>query len=319
MIVFILDEEETRGNKMKILIAGASGAIGYPLIDLLIRDGHEVYGITQSKDKALVIAGKGAKPLILNVLDKDAVDASLASIKPDVVVDMLTHLPKEYTAESMKNSTEMDAKIRREVGTNLQSAAEAKGAKRYIVQSSAFWYEPGLGYANENTPLTTKAPPGIASSARLYNEIEQRVLESNLLEGVALRFGFFYGPGTWFNPDGDVARQIRNREFPIIGKGEGVWNFVHIEDAAKAVASAIYCTPGIYNIVNDHPTPMHEWLPAFAYFLGAKQPLRLTEEEGLKERGAEAVYYATKLRAASNGKAKQSFHFQPRTFEWLLT
>lgn len=302
---------------MKILVAGASGAVGQPLIDLLIQEGHEVHGITQSKEKALIIAGKGAKPLILNILDREAIFPAVANIKPDVVIDMLTHMPKEYTPETMRNTVELDAKIRREGGAHLQTAAETYGAKRYIVQSCGFWYEPGLGLADENTPFAFEAPPGISSGIRLFSEIEQRVFQSEKIECVALRFGIFYGPGTWFHPHGSMAEQIQKKQFPIIGKGEGIWNFVHIEDAARAIRSAVYSFPGVYNIVSDHPTQMREWLPAFARYIGAEQPLWITEEEGLKERGAEAVYSATKLRGASNAKAKHKFNFQPRTIEWF--
>jgi nucleoside-diphosphate-sugar epimerase len=303
---------------MKILIAGATGAIGQPLVDLLIQDGHTVYGVTQSEDRALIIAGKGAKPVILNVLERADVFSAIASIRPEIVVDMLTHLPKEYTPDSMRQAAELDAKIRREGGGNLQAAAEAHGAKRYIVQSSGFWYAPGVGLADESTPFAFDATPGIASGTRVYAELEQRVLQSDKIEGVALRFGFFYGPGTWFHPLGNVAEQIHQKKFPIIGKGEGVWNFIHIEDAAKAIVSAVYGFPGAYNIVNDHPSQMREWLPAFARFVRAESPLWITEEEGLKQSGADAVYYATKLRGVSNAKAKRVLHFQPRTFEWFV-
>lgn len=303
---------------MKILIAGASGAIGQPLVNLLVQDGHEVHGITQFEDRARIIAGKGAKPLIINVLDKDAVFSAMAALKPDIVIDMLTHLPKEYTPEAMKRAAEMDAKVRREGGMHLLLAAEAYEAKRYIAQSSGFWYAPGPGFADESAPFALDATPGIAAGVRLYSEIEQRVLQSEKIDGVAMRFGFFYGPGTWFHPLGDIADQIRKKQFPIIGKGQGVWNFVHIEDAAYGVRAAIYSFPGAYNIVNDQPAQMREWLPAFARYIGAEQPLWITEEEALKEKGADAVYYATKLRGASNIKAKREFNFQPRTFEWFL-
>jgi nucleoside-diphosphate-sugar epimerase len=303
---------------MKILIAGASGAIGQPLVDFLIKDGHEVLGITQSQEKALIIAGKGAKPLVLNVLDKDAVFSVMASVKPDVVIDMLTHLPKEYTPEAMKKAAELDAKIRIEGGSHLQTAAEKNGAKRFIAQSCGFWYSPGVGLADENTPLAFEATPGIAAGARVYQQIEQRLLQSPDIEGVALRFGFFYGPGTWFHPQGNIAHQVQQKQFPIIGKGEGVWNFVHIEDAAQAASAAVYSLPGAYNIINDRPSPMREWLPAFARYIKAERPPMISEEEGLRQRGADAVYYATKLRGASNAKAKYAFNFQPRTFEWFV-
>ena len=134
-----------------------------------------------------------------------------------------------------------------------------------------------------------------------------------LTNSLQLRFGFFYGPGTWYHPGEDVANQIQQQQFPVIGKGEGVWNFVHIEDAAKAVVDAIQSAPGAYNIVNDQPSEMRIWLPAFAKYLGAPSPPKITEEEGLKIKGVDSVYYATKLRGASNQKAKQEFNFKPRS------
>lgn len=304
---------------MKILVAGASGAIGLPLIDRLIYDGHDIYGITHSEDRARIIAAKGAKPVILDVLNREAVVSTVVQIKPDVVIDMLTSLPKEYTPTAMQNAAEGDAKIRREGGGNLQSAAEIHGAKRYIVQSSAFWYAPGHGLADESCPFAFNASPGIAAGSRIYEEIERRVLQSSRIEGVALRFGFFYGNGTWFHKEGNVGEQVLRQQFPIIGSGEGIWNFVHIEDAAKAIASAVYCSPGAYNIVNDRPSPLKEWLPAFARYIGAPPPPMISEKEGMATRGADSVYYATKLRAASNAKAKHEFNFEPRTFEWLLS
>jgi nucleoside-diphosphate-sugar epimerase len=218
----------------------------------------------------------------------------------------------------MQKAAPMDAKIRLEGGGNLRSAAEAAGVKRYIVQSSAFWYAPGAGLADESTPFAFNASPGISAGTHVYADIERRVLQSSKIDGIAVRFGFFYGPGTWFHPDGDVADQIRKQQFPVIGHGQGVWNFVHIQDAAKATAAAIYAAPGAYNVVNARPAMQKEWLPAFARYLGAPHPLHLSEEEGEAKFGADTVYYATKLRGASYAKARNEFNFEPRTFEWML-
>lgn len=303
---------------MKVLLAGASGAIGQPLLNCLVHIGHEVYGITHSEERAQIIASKGARPLHFDVLDPKAVSSAIEQVRPDVIIDMLTSLPKEYTPEAMRNAAARDAQIRLEGGKNLLQAAIKFDARRYIIQSTAFWYAPGVGLADETTPFASDATPGIAAGVKVYTELEKRVLQSEKIEGVALRFGFYYGPGTWFNPDGNVADQVRKRQFPVIGNGHGFWNFVHIEDAANAVASAIYCNPGAYNIVNDHPARMSEWLPAFARFIGAPQPPFISEEEGFKLKGADSVYYATKLRPASNAKAKREFNFEPHTFEWLL-
>lgn len=303
---------------MKILVAGATGAIGKPLIGLLIAHGYDIYGITQSKEKAAFLEEMGAQALILNVLEREAVFSAAQEMKPDVVIDMLTRLPKEYTPKAMREAAERDAKLRLEGGANLQAAAEKYGAKRYIAQSCAFWYEPGNGLADENVSFAFHATPGVSKGAQVYAKIEKRVLSSTKLAGVALRFGFFYGPGTWYHPGANMAMQIQKQEFPIIGEGKGVWSFVHIEDAAQAIVSAVRATPGVYNIVNDYPSEMSVWLPALANFLDAPEPPVITEEEGLKIRGPEAVYYATKLRGAFNAKAKKELSFKPRPFEWLL-
>lgn len=302
---------------VKILIAGASGAIGQPLIYHLMDQDHDIYGITQSQERAQIIAAQGAIPLLVNVLERDAVFAVFNDVRPDIVVDMLTRLPKTYTPESMRLSAELNAQLRLEGGGNLLEAARMYGAKRYIAQSTAFWYGPGIGLADERALFAWDAPEGISSGVHVYAEIEKRLFCSGPTFGTALRFGFFYGPGTWFHPQGDVAFQIYKQEFPVIGSGKGVWNFVHIEDAAQAIVSAIHEAPGVYNIVNDEPTEMRTWLPAFAKHLGAPPPLIITEEEGLKTRGSEAVYYATQLRGASNAKAKKALHFMPRSFEWI--
>ncbi|QLH36612.1 MAG: NAD(P)-dependent oxidoreductase [Parachlamydiaceae bacterium] len=303
---------------MKILIAGATGAIGQPLMQILEQHSHQIYGITQSKEHFPLIQNKGGKPVILDVLDREAVLSALEAIQPDIVIDMLTRLPKEYTPQAMRDAAAMDARIRTEGGANLQEAAEKNGVRRYILQSSGFWYAPGTGLADENTPFAFQATPGIASGTKVYAALENRVMQTKQIEGVALRFGF-YGPGTWFYPSGNMGHQVKMQQFPIIGSGEGVWNFVHIEDAAQAIVSALDCKPGIYNIINDQPSKMNDWLPAFANSIQAPKPPIISEDEGLKLRGPDSVYYATKLRAASNAKAKRELNFKPRSFEWLMS
>ena len=139
------------------------------------------------------------------------------------------------------------------------------------------------------------------------------------IEFLALRYGFFYGPGTWFSSDGDMGEQVREQRVPIIGDGQGVWSWVHIEDAAAATAAALECAPGAYNIVDADPTPQRDWLPVFARGAGAGAPSRVTEEEALAAFGPDTVYYATRLRGASNEKAKREFNFRPRPLEWLAT
>jgi nucleoside-diphosphate-sugar epimerase len=173
--------------------------------------------------------------------------------------------------------------------------------------------------ADEDTPLAFDASPAVAAGAREATELEQRLLENPNLEGIALRYGFFYGPGTWFNPDGDVAQQVRQQQFPIVGNGDGVWSWLHIEDAAIAtVAAAEQGNPGIYLIANDGPLAVREWLPAFAQWLNAPSPPKISVEDALKTSGADAVYYGTQMRGVSNAKAKRELNFQPRSLEWIV-
>jgi nucleoside-diphosphate-sugar epimerase len=157
----------------------------------------------------------------------------------------------------------------------------------------------------------------VAASARAYADLESRVLNVEAMEGVALRYGFLYGPGTWYNPDGAAADQARKQELAIIGAGEGVWSWVHIEDAAVATAAALAAPPGVDHLVDDDPSPVSRWLPSFARWVGAPPPLRVTEQEARELGGEDAVYYGTKLRGATNGKARKTLNFTPRPRQWL--
>src|SRR5262245_20263961 len=182
---------------MKILIAGASGAIGRPLISRLVAAGHDVVGITTSEHGLQTIKENGAKGVVANALDTQSVRLAMNKVRPDAVIDELTSLPKHYTPEEMRAAAGRDRTIRLEGGRNLYDAARATGARRYIVQSTGFFYAPGSRLATETEPLAIDASPSVSGSVRTYTQIEQRVLSSPGLEAVALRYGFFYGPGTW--------------------------------------------------------------------------------------------------------------------------
>lgn len=304
---------------MKIFVAGATGAIGRPLIAQLLRQGHDVVALTRSPEKAQTLAEQGVELAIADVFDTDALIAAVVRAQPEVVIEQLTALPKTYTAESMSAAAPFNQRLRKEGGANVLAAAQAVGVRRYLRQSIAFWGAPGSGLADEETPLSLDASPAVAADARTVTEIERHLLETPNLEGIALRYGFFYGPGTWFAPDGDVAQQVRQQQFPIVGNGEGVWSWLHVEDAAIAtVAAAEQGNPGIYLITNDRPLEVREWLPAFARWLNAPSPPQISVEDALQIGGADAVYYGTQLRGASNGKAKRELNFQPRSLEWMV-
>lgn len=304
---------------MKILIAGGTGAIGRPLIAELQANGHAVVALTRSAEKAQVLVEQGIEPAIADVFDANAVKAAVSLAKPEVVIEQLTALPKTYTSESMRVAAPFNRRIRLEGGANVLAAAKAAGVRRYLRQSIAFWATPGQGLADEETPLAFDASPAVAADIRVVSEIERRLLEVPDIEGIALRYGFFYGPGTWFHPDGDVARQVREQQLPIIGGGDGVWSWLHIEDAAAATARAAeQGSPGVYQFVNNQPLAVRDWLPAFAESVNAPPPPHVSVEDALRAAGEDAVYYGTRLRGASNAKAKRDLGFQPRPLEWTV-
>lgn len=304
---------------MKILIAGGTGAIGRPLTAQLLAKGHALVALTRSQEKAQALLEQGIEPAIVDVFDADALKKVVGRARPDVVIEQLTALPGHYTREAMNAATTSNTRLRLQGGANVLAAAHAAGVRRYLRQSIAFWAVPGAGLADEATPLAFDASPAVAADARVVTELEHRLLENRDIEGIALRYGFFYGPGTWFNSDGDVAEQVRQQQFPIVGDGEGVWSWLHIEDAAMAtVLAAEQGHPGIYLIANDQPLAVREWLPAFARWLKAPPPPRVSVDEALKAAGADAVYYGTRMRGVSNAKAKRELNFQPRPLDWIV-
>src|SRR5215470_7215150 len=282
---------------MRILIAGATGAIGRPSVRRLRANQHEVPALTRSPDSAPALKEIGAEAVIADALDAAAVKAAVGRVRPDAVINELTSLPRHYTPAEMKAAAERDRELRVEGNTNLLEALRNAGVRRYLLQSSGFWYTPGAGLANESVAFISSASPGI--------------------EFVALRYGFFYGPGTWYTREGDIGDQVRQQQLPIIGEGQGVYSFVHIDDAAETTAAALECPPGAYNIVDGNPSPQYLWLTAFARAAGAPAPPRVSEEEALRASGPDAVYYATRLRGASNEKARRELEFRPRPLEWI--
>ena len=302
---------------MKILLAGATGAIGRPLIAQLISAGETVVGLARSADTANGLKEAGAGSIQADSLDAASILDAVKHLRPDAVINQLTSLPKHYTADEMRAAADRDRTVRTQGNANLLAAAEAVGVRRYLLQSSAFFYAPGPGLATENDPLAVDASPGVAASARTYTALEASLLEHPAIETTALRYGFFYGPGTWFSKEGDMGNQARNGSLAVLGSGAGLYNFVHIDDAAAATVAALHAAPGIYNVTGDQPYEQRLWLPAFARYAGAPPPPQLSEEQAMSVAGADAVFYATRLRGASNAKARRDLQFAPRPLEWL--
>src|SRR5215813_13260664 len=276
---------------MKIFVAGGTGAIGRPLMAKLLAKGHALVALTRSPEKAQALGEQGIEPAIADVFDSDAVKAVVSRAQPEVVIEQLTALPRTYTRESMSAAAAFNNRIRLEGGANVLAAAQVAGVRRYLRQSIAFYAIPGPGLADEDTPLALSASPAIAAGAREVTELEHHLLGNPDLEGIALRYGFFYGPGTWFNTDGDVAQQVRQQQFPIVGNGGGVWSWLHIEDAAIAtVAAAELGNRGIYLIAKDQPLAVREGLLGFAQGLNAPERRRKWVEV-VRRRGGGGVAF----------------------------
>lgn len=299
---------------MKIFIAGATGAVGLPLVRALATLGHQVIGMTRPGQGPNRLRELGAEVSFADAFDREAVHRAIEAAAPDVVIDQLTWLPANPAdiIKAMPN----DTRLHREGGTNLLAAAEKLGVRRYIMQSRGFYLEAlAGGLADETARLRYDAPGEIGESTRTIGAYEDRVLASPL-DGVVLRYGFFYGPGTWYRPDGAIADQARKGKSAIVGDGNGVWSFVHIDDAIAATVASVTAEPGTYNVVDDNPLPVAEWLPAFARWVDAPEPQRVSAEDALRTAGEEAVYYHTRLTGASNGRAKAELGFAPRPLLW---
>jgi nucleoside-diphosphate-sugar epimerase len=302
---------------MKVFVAGASGAIGKPLVRQLVAAGHEVTGTTRREERAAEIEGAGARAVVCDALDGPALIEAVAQASPEVVVNQLTSLPQRYDPRKASFYTATN-RVRSEGGRNLLEAALAAGARRLLTQSIAFLYAPEGGWVkDEDARPFDDAPGHFGPAVESMLGHEREVLEAPGLEGLVLRYGQFYGPGTYYAPDGHLGREVRRRRFPIVGPGTGTFSFLHVEDAAGATVAALERgAPGIYNVVDDEPAPLHEWLPVFAEALGAKPPRRVPVWLASLVAGRATAATATQLRGASNAKAKRELGWQPRYLSW---
>jgi nucleoside-diphosphate-sugar epimerase len=302
---------------MKVFVAGASGAIGKPLVPKLVAAGHEVTGMTRSERSAERLSEAGASPLVADVFDEERVRSGMADAEPDVVVHQLTALPDrmDFRDESLYDATN---RVRDEGTRILLDAARAAGARRMVAQSIAFIYAPDGGWVkDEDDPLLDNAPRPFGDAVRVVTEMERRVVGAEDLEGLVLRYGFFYGPGTHYAADGGQAAEVRKRRFPVVGKGTGTFSFIHVEDAADATVAAVERgDPGVYNVVDDEPAPLREWLPVYAEALGAKKPFRVPAWLASLIAGKTATGFTLELRGASNARAKRELGWEPAHPSW---
>jgi nucleoside-diphosphate-sugar epimerase len=302
---------------VKVFVAGASGAIGGPLIRQLVAAGNDVTGMTRREEQAAEIRTAGAAATVCDVYERDALTDAVTTASPDVVIHELTSLPPDLDLRD-ERAYEANNRIRREGTANLLEAALAAGAKRMVAQSISFIYAPVGGWVkSEEDPVFTSAPGGFGTAIAATMDLERQVLGAEGLDGLVLRYGFFYGPGTAYAGDGQQAAEVRKRRFPIVGGGDGVFSFIHVDDAASAtVAAAERGDPGIYNVTDDEPAPLREWLPVYAEAVGAKRPMRVPKLIARLVAGGAVVGLATTMRGAANGKAKLQLDWQPRYGSW---
>jgi len=312
---------------MKIFVAGATGALGKALVPQLVARGHEVVGMTRSASKQDLVRSLGARPVVADALDPDAVAQAVASAEPEVIVHQLTALSGKMTIRDARHPERfsgaiMTNRLRTEATDHLLAAGRAVGARRFVAQSFAAFVFAGTGgpvqtEADPLAPNDMPAPLRAGLEAILY--LERAVTTIEWGEGLALRYGGFYGPGTGISlaPDAVMAAPIRKRRFPIVGDGGGVWSHVHIEDAAAATALAVERGErGVYNVVDDEPAPVREWLPVLASALYAKPPRRVPRWLARLAAGEAATVMMTDARGASNEKAKRELGWKPRYASW---
>jgi len=305
---------------MKVLVAGATGAMGKQLLPRLAAEGHEVVGITRSESKLGLIRELGATGVVADVLDPDDVARVVAEAAPEVIIHELTALDRPLDTRHFDRSFHDTNRLRTEATDHLLAAGRAAGVKRFIAQSFAGWPSgrTGAEVTTEDDPLDPDLPDGMRESFEAIRHVEQAVTGADWTEGIVLRYGGFYGPGTSLSPEGGAQVDLlRKRKFPVVGDGGGVWSFVNIEDAAAATVAAVSRgRRGVYNIVDDDPARVAEWLPAAAQAVGAPPPRHVPRWLGRLFAGEVGVVMMTEVRGASNEKAKRELGWRPRHPSW---
>jgi 2-alkyl-3-oxoalkanoate reductase len=311
---------------MKVFVAGASGALGVQLVPQLVDAGHQVVAMTRTASKQDGLRALGARPVVADALDADAVTRVVGEAEPEVIVHQLTALSGPVRAMDMRRPDRIFAmtnRLRTEGTDHLLAAGRAVGARRVVAQSFAAWRWARAGgpVLTEDDPLDPDPPAPLRAGLAAILYLEHAVTTIEWGEGVVLRYGSFYGPGTAISPapDAVMAAAIRKRRFPLVGDGGGVFSHIHIEDAAAATVAAVERgEPGIYNVVDDDPAPVREWLPELADALGAKPPMRVPRWLARLAAGEAATIMMTDVRGSSNAKAKRELGWQLRYPSWRL-
>jgi nucleoside-diphosphate-sugar epimerase len=303
---------------MRVFVAGATGAIGRPLLALLVADGHEVTAMTRSAANAQALLAAGAEPVLADALDAGAVTRAVEAASPRALIHQLTAIPPRLDPRKIERDFALTDRLRTEGTRNLVNAARSVGAERVLAQSVAFAYAPGPpGCVHvESDPLnaTANPPKQFRRSAAAIAELESKVLDAG---GLVLRYGYFYGPGSAISRSGAFGEDVSRRRLPVIGGGGGVWSLIHVEDAAQATVAALTNgASGAYNVVDDEPAPVREWLPALAAALGAPRPRRVPSLLARPLAGSYGIATMTTAQGACNELAKDALGWRPRYSSW---
>jgi nucleoside-diphosphate-sugar epimerase len=306
---------------MKVLVTGGTGAIGKFLLPLLLENKYEVVALTRSVTKAALLEDTGVAAVIVDPLDKPRLTAAVRRAEPDVIIHQLSALTGVGNFRKFDQEFALTNRFRTEVTDSLLAAARTIGTRRFIAQSYCGWpyAKKGGPVKTEEDPLDPKPPEGFTRTLAAIRYLEDKVGSTTFLEVLALRYGMFYGPGTAIGKGGAIVKRTRNRLFPIIGGGGGVWSFIHILDAARATVAAISRgAPGVYNIVDDEPATVATWLPALAKAVEAKPPYRIPHWLGELTIGKGGVSIMTQIRGCSNAKAKRELNWTPIYPSWRI-
>jgi nucleoside-diphosphate-sugar epimerase len=302
---------------MRVFVAGATGAIGRQLVPRLVAAGHEVHGMTRSAAKRATLEELGAVAVVADALEAEQVAEAVGRARPDVIVHQLTAIG-EVDTRHMERSFALTNRLRTEGTDHLLSAGQAVGVRRFVAQSHHLVYaRTGAAVKREEDPVEAAPAKGMRANLAAMRHVEEAVLGAGWTEGIVLRYGHFYGPGTSMARGEQMPEMVRRRKFPLVGDGGAVWSFIHVADAADATAAAVeHGRRGVYNVVDDDPAPVAEWLPALAQELGVKPPMRVPRLVGRVFAGETGVVMMTELRGASNAKARRELAWRPEHPSW---
>jgi nucleoside-diphosphate-sugar epimerase len=304
---------------MRVFLAGASGAIGRQLVPLLVATGHSVVATTRTLEKVAGLRSQGAEPVVVDGLDGEAVRRAVAVARPDAIVHQMTALASMSDLKHFDQEFAVTNRLRTEGTAHLLAAAHETGVRRFVAQSYSGWPTERRGgrVKAEDDPLDPEPPKAMARTLAAIRELERAVTTAGDVRGTVLRYGSLYGPGTSTSVGGKIVELVRQRKFPLVGDGAGVWSFLHVADAARATLLALEReVPGIYNVVDDEPAEVALWLPYLAQVLGAKPPRRIPAWLGRFAIGEAGVSMMTESRGASNAKAKRELGWQPEYASW---